>query len=111
MALVLYSKDLGVFLGNGLGLAYWSEVGTAAQDFAPCFATPDEVGEIVRSWGPIPRDIAESLVCIAVVPDVQLGERTFASASACAKAGLPGWLTKMSSSEQEWIFGERQLVH
>jgi hypothetical protein len=95
MAYVLVSATLGVFLGEVRQpfLTVWSETDANSMDEAPCFDTQEDIGLLIRSWGIQDVAFLESLRPAAVIPDIRVGGRSFASPAACAMAGLPSWLS------------------
>lgn len=84
MAVVLYSEELGVYLGECMGLGFWSKLDPVGQAFAVTFESEDQAWAHTQTWDdPPPADAR----LVAVQPD----DGTFASVAACVQAGLPGW--------------------
>lgn len=81
---VAYSHTLGVFLGQCLGLGFWSKLDSAGQDSAVTFATPTEFLDWAKTWNdPPPAD--------TVIRAVECADPQFATSAECEQAGLPGW--------------------
>lgn len=85
MAVVIYSEELGVYLGSCMGMGFWSKLDPVGQPCAVTFPTEEAAREHVTLW-----DCEETPVVrfVEVVPDN--GE--YASVQACVQSGLPGWL-------------------
>jgi hypothetical protein len=93
MAVVIYSKECGVFLGECLGLGFWSNLETAGQPSAVTFPSEDAAREYMASWSsPAPADAELVEVVADDGPDA-------ISAAGCMRAGLPGWLVEDSPVE------------
>lgn len=85
MAFVIYQENDGVFLGQFLGLAFWSKIDPAAQSEAVTFPTAEAADEFMATWdGGRPAGIR-------LVP-VQESSQGAASIANCVQAGLPGWI-------------------
>lgn len=84
MRFVIYSHDLGVYLGNFLGLGFWSKVDPVGQPSACTFDSEQQIREHVATWdgGSPPTWRA---VPVEVDPD------GYATIAQCVAAGLPGW--------------------
>jgi hypothetical protein len=80
---VLYSERDGVFLGDLIGLSFWSKLDPAGQTHAATFASEAQALAYVSTWDSKPADIR----CVGVMQD---GDRC-ASIAACVAAGLPAW--------------------
>src|SRR5258708_2332883 len=83
---VLYSPDptVGVFLGDCLGLGFWSLMAPTGQEAAVTFATEAEAAEFVASWSEQPSFPIE-------IRSVEADDGAFASVAACVRASLPSW--------------------
>ncbi|CAG9184488.1 hypothetical protein [Cupriavidus pampae] len=82
---VIYSPTDGVFLGECLGVAFWSNLETADQPSAAAFPSVTHALQFMSTWQtPPPSDIQY----VWVEPDVG---GTHASIAACVRAGLPAW--------------------
>ncbi len=47
---VIISPELGVYMGNGLGLAFWSKLDFIDQDHAPVFDDEAQARKHIQSW-------------------------------------------------------------
>jgi len=83
---VLYSPDptVGIFLGDCLGLGFWSLMAPTGQEAAVTFATEAEAAAFVASWSEQPKFAIE-------IRPVEADDGIFATVAACVKAGLPAW--------------------
>lgn len=85
MAVVIYHPTDGVYLGNCLGLGFWSNLDPVGQDGAVTFPSAAVAEEHMAEWeSGRPRDVT--------LVEVVAGEDGYASMQACVMAGLPGWL-------------------
>lgn len=87
VAFVIFSEGDGVFIGECMGLGFWSKLDPVDQDCAVTFPSVDEAEAYMAGWEG-GRPAGASLV--PVVPDQADG---FASIAACMRAGLPEWIT------------------
>jgi hypothetical protein len=93
MAVVIYSKENGVFLGECFGLGFWTNLDAAGQPSAVTFPSEADARDYMETWStPAPADVK----LVEVVPD---DGPSGASAAACMRAGLPGWLVEDSPVE------------
>ena len=80
---VIYSEELGVYLGACMGLGFWSKLDPVGQEFACTFESAEQATKVVGAWdSPV-----ENLRYI----HVETAEETYASVSEVETAGLPGW--------------------
>lgn len=81
---VLYHPELGVYLGNALGLGFWSALDPGGQGAAVTF--PDEDAALVHAaaW-------AHPVVGLQVRPVLVEAGCGYATVEECMLAGLPGW--------------------
>lgn len=87
MAVVIYSEKDGIYLGNCMGLGFWTKLDPVGQDGAVTFPSAQEAETHMAEWaGGRPDDI--KLVEVTAEAD---GYATMAS---CILAGLPGWLVE-----------------
>lgn len=82
---VLYSNTQGVYLGNFMGLGFWSKLDPAGQDSAPTFRSESEAGSHMATWDTPVLDAR----LVPVVEDII--EPEYASVAQCVAAGLPAW--------------------
>lgn len=86
-AVVIQHDEFGVYLGNCLGLGFWSKLDPAGQPSAVTFTDEAEAKAHMESWeGGIPKGVITYPV---VEADQQNGR--YASLDACVRAGLAGW--------------------
>lgn len=50
MVYVITNKELGVYLGNFIGLGFWSKLDSAGQTHATVFENVEQAKDHVRSW-------------------------------------------------------------
>lgn len=81
---VIYSTELGIYLGSALGLGFWSKLDPAGQNSAVVFNSKDAANEYLDS---LPASIKD-ITLIEVYPDIF---PNYASIKACVDAGLPSW--------------------
>lgn len=84
---VLYSEEIGVYLGSCMGMGFWSKLDPAGQDSACCFDSSDEVKQFIQLCLEmditVPKD-ARTVDVLTEHPD-------YATIQECVAAGLPGW--------------------
>lgn len=86
MALVLVHPEYGIFLGHCLGLAFWSKIDPVGQPGAPTFPSHEALHQALSTWLATEPG-REQMAGHEVLPD----DGTYASAAACAAAGLDPW--------------------
>ena len=86
-AFVIYHEEMGVYLGHAIGLGFWSKLDPAGQPSAVCFPTADAAREHAQSW----ETQVSDLQFVAVDADDVGRRESYATAQACANAGLPAW--------------------
>jgi len=86
MRFVIYSPDLGVYLGSALGLGFWSKLDPVGQSSAVTFGSEAECEEYMQTWN-APRFLFEPWEAVPVATD----DGTYASIESVVAAGLPGW--------------------
>jgi hypothetical protein len=90
MAFVIYSPELGVYLGNCLGLGFWSKLDPVGQPCAVTFPTIYEAQRHAASWDTPVKDM-QFIPVQADDVSKRLGQPDYASIAACVAAGLPAW--------------------
>lgn len=92
---VLYSPTDGIYLGNAMGLGFWSLLDPADQPAAVTFPTPDAAFAHVLDWdNQESKPVALEVKPVEVeVPAFSQGEPIYATIAECVAAGLPGWET------------------
>ena len=80
---VVFHPQNGVFMGEFLGLGFWSQLDPAGQDAAITFQNKEAAESMLKSWPLLP----EGIQIVPVKPDAD----GFASIEACVAAGLPAW--------------------
>lgn len=114
MACVVYSRQFGVFLGKFREFAIWSEVDSAGQEYACVFDSKDEALAFMHKhfWLFMHPEIMEGIDIVDVVPDMETEDGgRFASAQACAQAGLPPWLTALTFDMHAMVYGSAPALH
>lgn len=81
---VLYSEEWGVFLGEAMGMGWWSKLDPIDQPAAVTFASPDEAKPLLEKSDP---PIPDGYRFVEVTPS----DGHYATISDIVKAGLPGW--------------------
>ncbi len=83
--ILIYSEELGIYLGSCLGMGFWSKLEPMKQTGAVTFADGDEAQVFIDTWEQTPSDLR------FVPVEVKDGLHFFAEMSDCVAAGLPGW--------------------
>lgn len=81
-ALVSAEGD-GIYLGNCMGMGFWSLLDPVGQDHAVTFPTVSEALDHVKEWvTPI----------VVITPALEVADpEGYATIAECVAAGLPGW--------------------
>lgn len=83
---VINSTVAGVYLGNCMGLGFWSQWDAVGQDSATVFESESAAIEHIESWhGPQPADLRPH-----VVP-VECADERWATIAECVASGLERW--------------------
>lgn len=85
---LIYHETDGIYLGNCLGMGFWSKLDPVGQDSAPVFPTEAIAEEHIREIAQYASHL-QSCKVVPVKADLDGGQ--YASIQACIKAGLPGW--------------------
>jgi len=81
---VIYSETNGVFLGDFLGMGFWSKLDPVGQDSAIAFDTSEQALELLRRQ--------PELVDARVVPvETNGSDGRWVTNVECVTAGLPFW--------------------
>lgn len=83
-AFVITHPEMGVYLGNFLGLGFWSKLDPVGQPAAVTFATEAMAEDHMALWD---CGRPQGAKLIPVWADLH----NFASIDACVAAGLEGW--------------------
>lgn len=81
---VLFQKDWGIYLGNAMGLGFWTLLDSVGQDAACTFETEEHAHAHVATWDSKPPDDYR-------VVKVVTKDKRFATIEECVAAGLPAW--------------------
>jgi hypothetical protein len=81
---IINSPSRGVFLGSAMGMAFWTKLDPAGQEFACTFKTESDAKSYMSKWEtPPPSDV--------VLLVIQAAEDDYASIAECVKAGADFW--------------------
>jgi len=80
---VLYSEELGVYLGSFIGLGCWSKLETGGQDSACVFSDERSALQYAASW----KQEISGIKTVAV----KCKDAHEATIAECQAAGLPDW--------------------
>lgn len=86
MSFVITHPEMGIYLGNCMGLGFWTKLDPAGQEAAAVFPTREEAESFMATWD---DGKPAGVTLHPVIPD--RGNGTFASIDACVAAGLEGW--------------------
>ena len=87
--LVLFHTEDGAYLGNCLGLSFFSNIDPVGQLEAVTFASQTEAFQHVQSWDPDPESTAFRNALVA--KPVNTADAPYATIQQIQAAGLPGW--------------------
>jgi len=83
MAVLITNSELGIYLGNCLGLGFWSKLDPVGQPSAVTFDSEDEARNHVEIWD----NPLDDYQLVHVEPD----DGWFITSEAVAKYGLDSW--------------------
>ena len=63
---VIYNPVDGLFVGEFLGLCFWSKMDSAGQKYAPSYETKEEAQHVASIYAPENADIDGNVRCIEV---------------------------------------------
>ena len=86
MSVIIHHPDMGVYLGNCMGLGFWSKLDPAGQDTAATFPDEDAARDHLFTWD----DPVDGCEFLEVHVDESSGEH-YASIEACVAAGCEAW--------------------
>lgn len=86
MSFVVVHDTDGIFLGQALGLGFWSKLDSVGQDSAVVFNSIQEAEDFLASWE---GEIPENIKFVEITPDSECGK--YVSKYACLAAGLDMW--------------------
>lgn len=87
MAVVIYTEERGIYLGNCIGLGFWTKLDPIGQVDAITFPDVPTAEKHMSEWEE-GRPEGVTFVEVAAAPD------GYAPMAACVRAGLPGWLVE-----------------
>ena len=82
---VIHHPQMGIYLGNALGLGFWTKIDTVGQDSAVTFESTKQAEEHMATWD-------QGRPTEATIQQFCADKGYYASASACAAAGLEPWV-------------------
>lgn len=91
---LLFSPEDGIYIGNALGLGFWSKLDPVNQPAAVTFPTPDEAFAHVLACGgreAWPKELEVKPVKVQVPCMPRPEDMVYATIAECVAAGLPGW--------------------
>lgn len=83
---VINHSERGIYLGNCMGMGFWSKLDPAGQDAAAVFPDAVEAKKHMAGW-----DGGEPSGVTFVEVDADMDSGRYASVAACTRAGLPAW--------------------
>lgn len=81
--ILIFHPEMGVYLGNCLGLGFWSKLDPGGQDAAVTFESAEEAINHAASW--------DDLVLNLKFASVKTCARNYATILEIEAAGLSGW--------------------
>lgn len=85
MAVVIVSPEDGIYIGNCLGMGFWTKLDPVGQPSVVTFASIKEAEDHMGTWE---CGRPENISFHEVAPD----NGAYASIQACVNAGLEGWI-------------------
>jgi len=94
MSVVITHPENGIFIGEALGVGFWSKLDPAGQTCAVCFRDEKDALEFIATWFEVP----EGIEFAKVVPDIKNNGSLYASIQALRNAGLDGWIEERTET-------------
>jgi hypothetical protein len=90
---VIYHEEIGIYLGECLGLMFWSKLDSVGQEAAPTWPTEEEALEFVKQYRDNLRNPDLYPLEAFKIVGVQATEvpEQYASIEDCVRVGLPSW--------------------
>ena len=85
MAVVIYTEERGIYLGNFWGMGFWTKLDPVGQPSAVTFPDANEAETHMAEW-------SEGRPADAKLVEVVAEADGYATMESCVRAGLPGWL-------------------
>jgi hypothetical protein len=104
-AYVIACEPLGVYLGNAMGMSFWTRLDTCGNPYAVAFATKDAARAHVASW--LTNNHPASYRYVECEADI-MGDTLFASIDQLKAAGLGPQLYDMEAQAAKYAELERQ---
>lgn len=92
MKFVITEPELGIYVGNAMGLGFWSKLDTVGQDRVPVFDTREQAQEHINSWDGANEDVHEYAFAEVDVSD----DATYATVYELIDAGLEDLIGDMA---------------
>jgi len=105
MAYVITCEELGIYLGNAMGMGFWTRIDTCGQPCAVAFVTKADAQAHVRSW--LDNNHPDSYRYVECEADL-MGDFLFASIAQLKAAGLASQLYDMEAQAAKYDELERQ---
>jgi hypothetical protein len=85
MSFVIVDPEMGIYIGNCLGMGFWTKLDPVGQPSVVTFESTQEAEDFMSTWeGGRPLG--------AKLHQVQPDDGIYASIQACVNAGLEGWI-------------------
>jgi len=92
MAVVITHPEMGVYVGHGLGMGFWTRLDSVGQDAVVCFPSEAAARAHVASWyadsSAPPQNDPDAYGYAPVTPSSTRGRETYADVAALREAGL-----------------------
>lgn len=92
-SVVIVHPEWGIFLGVGMGLAFWTELDCVGQEQAPTMTT-DEAQLFINAWQGIPNEMKTQFIFHPVTAATGL----HATIEELDAAGLDKWTTPLKAA-------------
>ena len=89
MAVVIYTEERGIYLGNCMGLGFWTKLDPIGQPSAVTFPDTATAEAHMAEWD---EGRPDGATFVDVTPDAE----GYASVQACVLAGLPAWMDEQT---------------
>jgi len=91
---LLISEDDGVFIGEMLGLGFWSKLDSVGIGEAVTFPSEDSIEEYLATWAEYPKERDK----LSFVP-VEIANKGKATMEECIAVGIEAWKAECPNDE------------
>lgn len=88
---ILIHAEMGIFLGSGMGLGFWSKLDAVGQEEAVTFESLPAAAKALSDWSGAEDTPAEIQTVTFTEPSIQPDGAVFMTIADAVRNGLPAW--------------------